>query len=141
KKIDIPVCYEAEHAPDLESIARAHDLSVDDAIKIHSSASYGVSFLGFTPGFPYLTGLPEILATPRLSTPRKRVPAGSVAIGGAQAGIYPFATPGGWRIVGRTPLVLFDLERELPALLSPGDLVRFVPITASDLRSALGSRP
>jgi inhibitor of KinA len=132
--VEVPVCYEPECGPDLEDVARSHGLSVAEAVRLHSAAEYVVAFLGFTPGFPYMAGLPEALATPRLATPRKQVPAGSVAIGGSQAGIYPFATPGGWRLVGRTPLELFRVDRDPPALLLPGDRVRFVAISLDAFR-------
>jgi inhibitor of KinA len=102
----------------------------EDVIRIHAAAEYLVYFLGFSPGFPYLGGLPESIAAPRLPTPRARVPAGSVAIGGRQTGIYPLASPGGWRIIGRTPLRLFDPDRNPPALLKMGDRVKFRPVAA-----------
>jgi KipI family sensor histidine kinase inhibitor len=127
--VDVPVCYGVECAPDLDDVARHGALGREEAVRLHSGAAYRVAFLGFSPGFPYLTGLPRALAAPRLSRPRLRVPAGSVGIAGTQTGVYPQATPGGWRLVGRTPLVLFAPEREVPALLSPGDRVRFVRIT------------
>ena len=129
RTVEIPVCYDAAFAPDLADVAAMHGLSVAEVIAMHAGAEYEVDFLGFSPGFPYLNGLPQRLATPRLETPRPRVPAGSVAIGGGQAGIYPQATPGGWRIIGRTPRRLFDADRPEPALLSAGDGVRFVPIS------------
>jgi len=106
-------------------------LSPERVIELHSAATYLVYFLGFSPGFPYLGGLPPELATPRLATPRKRTPAGSVAIGGSQAGVYPTDSPGGWRIIGRTPLRLFDAKASPPALLAMGDTVRFVPLAGS----------
>jgi inhibitor of KinA len=130
--VEIPVCYARPHAPDLDELAARHGLPPGEVVRLHSSADYVVCFLGFVPGFPYLAGLPDVLATPRLAVPRKKVPAGSVAIGGAQAGIYPFATPGGWRLIGRTPLHLFQVERDPPALLSAGDRVRFVPIAEEE---------
>jgi inhibitor of KinA len=126
--VEIPVRYGGEFGPDLEDVARRAGLSPERAIELHASANYLVHFLGFSPGFPYLGGLPPELATPRLAAPRKLVPAGSVAIGGSQAGIYPMDSPGGWRIVGRTPLRLFDADASPPALLAMGDRVRFVPI-------------
>jgi KipI family sensor histidine kinase inhibitor len=125
--VEIPVRYGGEDGPDLEDVARLHGLSPDDVVRLHRGAEYRVAFLGFSPGFPYLVGLPEALSTPRLPRPRVRVPAGSVAIAGRQAGVYPQETPGGWRILGRTPLHLFDPAREPPSLLSSGDRVRFVP--------------
>ncbi|MBI4877015.1 MAG: 5-oxoprolinase subunit PxpB [Acidobacteria bacterium] len=124
--VEIPVLYGGEFGPDLAGVAALNGLTPEQVIAIHSSAEYTVCFLGFSPGFPYLGGLPEAIATPRLAAPRKLVPAGSVAIGGSQAGIYPAASPGGWRILGRTPLELFRADREPPALLEMGDRVRFV---------------
>lgn len=126
--VEIPVRYGGESGPDLEDVARHAGLTPERVVELHASAGYLVCFLGFSPGFPYLDGLPRELATPRLPSPRKRVPAGSVAIGGSQAGIYPMDSPGGWRIVGRTPLALFDAQASPPALLAMGDRVRFVPI-------------
>lgn len=113
--------------PDLQQVADLVGLSVDEVVSLHSSAEYTVAFIGFQPGFPYLIGLPHVLVVPRLETPRARVPAGSVAIAGEYTGIYPSATPGGWRLIGRTDTTLFDVARDRPALLSPGDRVRFVP--------------
>jgi inhibitor of KinA len=126
RRVEIPVRYGGEFGPDLEEVARLNGLRPERVIEIHTSAEYLVYFLGFSPGFPYLGGLPAEIATPRLAAPRKLVPAGSVAIGGTQAGIYPFASPGGWRIIGRTPLELFRADREPPALVEMGDRVRFV---------------
>lgn len=116
-----------DDGPDLAVVAEAAGLSEADAITRFCAPVYQVAMLGFAPGFPYLLGLDPVLAMPRLETPRTRVPAGSVAIGGAQAGIYPREGPGGWRLLGRTPVGLFDHEREPPALLAPGGTVRFVP--------------
>jgi inhibitor of KinA len=124
--IEIPVCYGGEFGPDLDDVAAHNHLTPSQVIDLHSSAEYLVYFLGFSPGFPYLGGMPEQLATPRLPSPRKHVPAGSVAIGGPQTGIYPLASPGGWRIIGRTDLELFDPDRRPPTLLETGDRVRFV---------------
>ncbi|RLF64854.1 MAG: allophanate hydrolase, partial [Thermoplasmata archaeon] len=103
-------------------------LTEDDVIEIHSKPTYRVYMLGFTPGFAYMGGLDERIAAPRLETPRKKVPAGSVGIAGKQTGIYPIESPGGWRLIGRTPLKLFDPKKDPPTLLLPGDLVKFVPI-------------
>jgi KipI family sensor histidine kinase inhibitor len=128
--VDIPTCYEGEFSPDLEQVASMRGLTAERIVALHSGAEYHVDFLGFSPGFAYLSGLPPELETPRLERPRARVPAGSVAIGGAQTGVYPHATPGGWRIIGRTPLRVFDETRDPPALLAMGDRVRFVPISA-----------
>lgn len=124
--VEIPVRYGGDFGPDLADVARLNGLTPERVIEIHSSAEYLVYFVGFSPGFPYLGGLPESIATPRLEAPRKSVPAGSVAIGGNQAGVYPTASPGGWRIIGRTPLELFRADRTPPALLEMGDRVRFV---------------
>jgi len=126
--VEIPVVYGGAGGPDLEDVARHAHLSPDEVVALHSSAEYEVAFVGFSTCFPYLSGLPGALATPRLTAPRKHVPAGSVAIGGAQAGVYPLASPGGWRLIGRTPLRLFDPAGEPPALLRMGDRVHFVRV-------------
>ena len=126
--VTIPVCFDAGFAPDLPDVAARAGLAVDQATALFASASYRVAFLGFAPGFPYLLGLPPNLATPRLSRPRTHVLAGSVGIAGDQTGIYPAETPGGWRLVGRTPLRLFEPKRDPMSLLLPGDEVRFVAI-------------
>jgi inhibitor of KinA len=126
--VEIPVRYGGEFGPDLEEVARHAGLSPERVVDLHASARYLVHFLGFSPGFPYLGGLPPELATPRLAVPRKLAPAGSVAIGGSHAGIYPMDSPGGWRILGRTPVRLFDADASPPALLAMGDRVRFLPI-------------
>ncbi len=127
--IEIPVCYDEAFATDLAELAAAHQLSTEDVVKIHCSAEYSVRMIGFSPGFPYLAGLPEVLITPRRKTPRLRVPAGSVAIGGRQTGIYSLETPGGWHIVGRTPLAMFRPDLEPPCFLNVGDRVRFIRIS------------
>jgi inhibitor of KinA len=126
--VEIPVCYGGEFGPDLPQVAELHDVTPEQAIEAHASAAYTVCFLGFAPGFAYLAGLPGALATPRLATPRRRVPAGSVGIAGHQTGVYPFATPGGWRLIGRTPLQMFRAERPGMCLLAIGDRVLFTPI-------------
>lgn len=133
--IEIPVCYDAEFAPDLDSVAAHAGISPAEVIRRHSSTGYEVAFVGFTPGFGYLTGLPAELAAPRLPSPRTRVPAGSVGIAGDQTGIYPSATPGGWRLIGRTPLRMFDANRAEPSLLSIGNGVRFRPIDRAEFDS------
>jgi KipI family sensor histidine kinase inhibitor len=130
--VDIPTVYGGDHGPDIAFVAEHNGLSSEDVIRLHSEATYTVYMLGFTPGFPYLGGLPDALVTPRLETPRKRVPAGSVGIAGAQTGVYSLATPGGWRLIGWTPVVLFDSGRTPPALLHPGDRVRFVPVEEAE---------
>ena len=126
---EIPVCYGGEYGPDLAEVSDTHSLSAQQAIDLHVSATYIVYFLGFVPGFAYLGGLPEALVTPRLAMPRRRVPPGSVGIAGHQSGVYPFATPGGWRLIGRTPLAMFRPNRPAMSFLSIGDRVRFTPIS------------
>ena len=135
RRVEIPVCYEREFALDLKEVAERANLSPEGSIQLHASAEYRVHCVGFTPGFPFLSGLPVKLATPRRATPRKEIPAGSVAIGGAQTGIYPLRSPGGWNVIGRTPLSLFDVQRDPPALLRAGDRVRFRAITRAEFDS------
>ena len=127
--IEIPVCYDEEFAPDLDEVARHSGLECDEIVNRHANARYRVSCVGFTPGFPYLSGMPSELATPRRASPRKEIPAGAVAIGGTQTGIYPRKSPGGWNIIGRTPLCLFDVNRKPPALFHAGDRVLFRKIS------------
>lgn len=126
--VEVPVCYDAEFGLDLEWLACETGLSIDEVIAQHAGATYRVHFLGFLPGFAYMGGVPELLRVPRHASPRTRVPAGSVAIAGPQAGVYPSRTPGGWRVLGRTPLAVFDAARDRPSLFQPGDGVRFVRI-------------
>ena len=133
--IEVPVCYDNEFALDLEAVARHAGLSPEEIVRRHSEANYRVSCVGFTPGFPYLSGLPPDLATPRRASPRKEIPAGAVAIGGTQTGIYPRKSPGGWNVIGRTPLRLFDVERNPPALFRAGDRVRFRKISRQEFDS------
>lgn len=125
----IPVLYGGSWGPDLIQVASFAKLSVTDAIRLHSSVSYRVYMLGFTPGFPYMGIVPQPLAQPRLATPRLSVPAGSVAIADNQTGIYPVTSPGGWRVIGRTPVALYRPDSSDPFLFSPGDEVKFEPIT------------
>jgi len=126
--VEIPTVYGGEYGPDLEFVARHSGLSRDEVVRLHSEPLYHVYMLGFMAGFPYLGDLAERLAVPRLSTPRLTVKAGSVGIGGRQTGIYSVESPGGWRIIGRTPLRLFDPSAEAPTVILPGDKVRFVRI-------------
>ena len=133
--IEIPVCYGGEFGPDLQAVAAHHNLGPEQVIALHTEADYLVHAIGFTPGFPYLGGMSPRLTTPRRATPRRGVPAGSVGIGGAQTGVYPLATPGGWNLIGRTPLRLFDAARTPPALLRAGDHVRFRAIAAAEFAS------
>lgn len=134
--ITIPVCYGGADGPDLEEVAERTRLAADEVIALHSGAEYRVAMLGFLPGFPYLMGLDPRLAVGRKETPRVRVPAGSVAIGGSQTGVYPCDSPGGWQLIGRTQVGLFDADARPPALLAPGDRVRFRPICAEELPAA-----
>ena len=125
--VEIPVVYGGEAGPDLMAGAAELGIAPDELVRRHAAGEYTVAMIGFAPGFPYLLGLDPGLALPRLGTPRPRVPAGSVGIGGAQTGVYPRESPGGWRLIGRTPWALFDAQRDPPSLLAPGDRVRFVP--------------
>jgi KipI family sensor histidine kinase inhibitor len=128
--VEIPVAYGGEHGPDIGDVGNACGLTPAQVVERHAQVDYLVAMLGFSPGFPYLLGLDPQLAVPRLSTPRTRVPAGSVGIGGAQTGVYPNEGPGGWRLIGRTDAVMFDARREPASLLLPGDRVRFVPVAS-----------
>ncbi len=132
RMIEIKVCYHKEFGIDLDFVARHNNITADEVIKYHIANNYLVYFLGFSPGFPYLGDMPANIAAPRLQTPRIKVPCGSVAIGGNQTGIYPIESPGGWRIIGRTPLKLFSYENENPSLLQMGDIVKFIPITKNE---------
>lgn len=131
REVTVPVCYGGDAGPDLAEVARLTGLGAEEVVARHAAGHYHVAMLGFAPGFPYLLGLDPALAVPRRADPRTRVPAGSVAIGGAQTGIYPDALPGGWQLIGRTPLRLFDPAADEPAALRPGDRVRFAPIDAA----------
>jgi KipI family sensor histidine kinase inhibitor len=126
RRIEVPVRYGGEHGPDLEYVAALQHLNFQEVIRLHTGTEYTVYMMGFTPGFAYMGKLADGLVTPRLETPRLLVPAGSVGIAGAQTGIYPIDSPGGWRLIGRTSLPLFDLGADPPFLFSPGDTVRFV---------------
>ena len=134
RQLEIPVCYGGQFGEDLDEVAALHGMSPAQVIELHTSVTYLVYFLGFVPGFAYLGELPEALATPRLAVPRKSVPPGSVGIAGNQTGVYPFATPGGWRLIGRTPVAMFRPDRIEMSVLSLGDRVRFVPIPADRFR-------
>jgi inhibitor of KinA len=133
--IEIPVCYDLEFAPDLDDVARQAQISTKEVVDLHSTGDYRVACIGFVPGFPFLACLPKKLATPRRSTPRKEIPPGSIGLGGAQTGIYPLRSPGGWNLIGRTPLKLFDPTTDPPTLLRAGDRVRFRPITREEFES------
>lgn len=130
--VDIPVWYGDEFGPDIDSVAAHAGITTDEVVARHAGAEYSVAMLGFAPGFPYLLGLDPVLHVPRRAMPRTRVPAGSVAIGGPQTGIYPRELPGGWHLIGCTPLKLFDPQRDQPCSLAPGDRVRFRAIDADE---------
>lgn len=125
----IPVCYDGEFAPDMENIMRHTGLDREEIIKIHTGTDYLIYMLGFLPGFAYLGGLDKRIETPRLESPRVEIPSGSVGIGGAQTGIYPVASPGGWQLIGKTPVKVYDAKREKPILYNAGDYIRFVRIS------------
>ena len=133
--IEIPVCYDAEFAFDLDDVAQRAGVDRDEVINLHSDGQYRVHCVGFIGGFPFLGGLPSKIATPRRETPRKEIPAGSVGIGGNQTGIYPINSPGGWNIIGRTRLRLFDPEKNPPGLLRVGDRVRFRPVSREEFEA------
>ncbi len=139
--VEIPVRYGGAYGEDLESVARHSDLSPHDAVALHSSGSYTVRMIGFLPGFPYLDGLDRRLEIPRLDSPRAKVPMGSVGIGGSHTGVYPLESPGGWRLIGRTPLRLFVADRDPPVLLRVGDGVRFREISDEEFRAIVESAP
>jgi inhibitor of KinA len=138
--IEIPVCYGNQYGEDLEALALAHELTPQQVIDLHSAPLYRVQMLGFAPGFAYLAGLDPRLVTPRRANPRTRVAAGSVAIGGELTGIYPLELPGGWHLIGRSPVRMFDAFAQPPALLSIGDHVRFIGVSAAEFARLAGSR-
>ena len=126
---EIPVCYGGQYGPDMTNLKEHAGLSEEEIIAIHSGSDYLIYMLGFLPGFPYLGGLDERIHIPRLASPRIKIPAGSVGIGGAQTGIYPLDSPGGWQLLGQTPVKTYDPERETPILFEAGDYIRFVPVS------------
>jgi len=126
--VEIPTRYGGEYGPDLDFVANHNHLTPTEVVRIHTSPEYTVYMMGFTPGFPYLGGMEARIAAPRLETPRTSIPSGSVGIAGLQTGIYPLTSPGGWRLIGRTEMVLFDPRVDPPCLLSPGDRLKFVAI-------------
>lgn len=127
--VEIPVCYGGEAGPDLDYVASCNGLTPEDVIRIHQQGEYSVHMIGFAPGFPYIGGMPPEIAAPRRKSPRLKIPAGSVGIAGEQTGVYPIETPGGWQLIGRTPLALFRPEEEEPSLLRAGDRIVFKAIT------------
>ena len=132
---EIPVCYSADMAPDLEAVCRHLGIDADELVRLHTSSRHHVRMLGFAPGFAYVDGLDPRLDVPRHETPRQSVPAGSVAIAGGQTGIYSLASPGGWQVIGRTPTPLFDANRRPPTLLQPGQPIRFHPISVDEFEA------
>ncbi len=132
RTVEIPVCYGEEFGPDLEFVAEHNGMTPEEVIQIHSGAEYLVYMIGFAPGFPYLGGMPETIAAPRRPSPRLAIPAGSVGIAGQQTGVYPIETPGGWQLIGRTPLSLFVPDSDPPTLLAAGDRIRFRAISRQE---------
>lgn len=132
KLIEIPVCYGDEFGPDLEFVAKVNGLTPDEVVRIHSAGEYLTYMVGFAPGFPYLGGLSERIAAPRRETPRLKIPAGTVGIAGTQTGVYPIETPGGWQLIGKTPISLFRPKQWPPTLLQAGNIVKFVPISRQE---------
>lgn len=140
RQLKIPVCYASQYGWDLQEVAAQNGLSSEEIIRIHTSTTYRVYMIGFLPGFAYMGRVDERLATPRRSSPREKVAAGSVGIAGLQTGIYPLDSPGGWQIIGRTPVVVFDRNAAVPAMLSPNDEITFYPITEHEFDSYPGRR-
>ena len=132
--VEIPTLYGGEYGPDIENVANHNQLKLEDVINIHTSNEYLIYMLGFTPGFPYLGGMDPKIATPRLESPRTKINAGSVGIAGGQTGIYPIDSPGGWQIIGRTPIPLFDSQREIPILLKAGNYIIFRSIGENEYK-------
>jgi inhibitor of KinA len=137
RRVDIPVCYGGDYGPDLDAVSSHTGLSTEEVVAIHGEPEYLVYMIGFAPGFPYLGGMSERLASPRRESPREKIPAGSVGIAGNQTGVYPIETPGGWQLIGRTPLRLFRPEKDEPSLLRTGDRVRFQAIERTEYRDLL----
>ncbi|MGQ9565250.1 MAG: 5-oxoprolinase subunit PxpB [Candidatus Bathyarchaeales archaeon] len=137
RQVVVPTVYGGEFGPDLVNVAKLHSLTLEEVIRIHSENEYTVYMIGFIEGFPYMGKIPDSIATPRLKTPRLKIPAGSVGIAGNQTGIYPCESPGGWQIIGRTPLKLFNPYARQPTLFQPGDKVRFKPINKAEFETLL----
>ena len=133
--VEIPVAYGGEYGPDLREVAKANNLSEEEVIRLHSESEYPIYMLGFVAGFPYLGGMNKAIATPRKQSPRLKIEAGSVGIAGEQTGIYSVESPGGWQIIGRTPLKLYDVNRNEPVLLKAGQYIKFKPITKEEFRA------
>lgn len=130
--VNIPVCYDLSVAPDLVSLAASHQLSVEEVVQLHTAKTYRVYMIGFLPGFAYMGSVDEKIATPRKENPRTKVPAGSVGVAGVQTGIYPLNSPGGWQLIGQTPLQIFTITKEEPCYLQPGDEVQFYPVSLNE---------
>lgn len=134
REVNVPVCYDPSLAPDLIELTETHAISLDELIRLHTERAYRVYMIGFLPGFAYMGSVNERIITPRKNTPRKLVPAGSVGIAGEQTGIYPFDSPGGWQLIGQTPLKIFDATKKDPCYFQPGDEVHFVPISLKEFQ-------
>ncbi|CUS49250.1 MAG: Allophanate hydrolase subunit 1 [Idiomarinaceae bacterium HL-53] len=137
KLLEVPVCYGGDFGPDLERVAKSANLTTDEVIKLHSQTEYSVAALGFAPGFAYLAGLPEVLVTPRLKTPRKRVPAGSLGIAGAQTAVYPIAGPGGWNLIGRAHQTWFDAHSSPMTPVEVGDRIQFNAVSKAEFEKLM----
>ena len=138
RHLRIPVCYGADYGPDLPDLARFSNMTAAEVVQVHSETRYRVFMIGFLPGFPYLGTVDERISMPRRATPRTEVPAGSVGIAGRQTGIYPLASPGGWQIIGRTPIALFRPENDPPVVAEPGDEITFFPISQDEFENYQG---
>ncbi|MBE5924957.1 MAG: 5-oxoprolinase subunit PxpB [Lachnospiraceae bacterium] len=135
KILCVPCCYGSDYGPDLKEMSSRLGMSTEEIIKLHSQSDYKIYMLGFLPGFTYLGGLDKRIHMPRLDTPRTSIPAGSVGIGGNQTGVYPVASPGGWWLIGNTPIEFYNPQREMPVLCNAGEYIRFIPISISDYES------
>lgn len=135
--VEIPVCYGGEYGPDLAEVAEVHGISEDEVIRRHATVEYPIYMLGFVAGFPYLGGMDDSIATPRKKSPRLKIEAGSVGIAGGQTGIYSVESPGGWQIIGRTPLKLYDESKDNPVLLSAGQYIKFKPISEAEYKAMM----
>lgn len=140
RTVEIPVCYGGDFGPDLAFVARHNGLDEEEVVRIHAGNTYDVKMIGFAPGFPFLGGMDERIAAPRRPSPRLEIPARTVGIAGAQTGVYPIGTPGGWQLIGRTPVDLFLPDEEIPSLLRPGDRVRFRPVSPEEYKQLEADR-
>ncbi len=140
RTMEIPVCYGGEYGPDIEYVAKYNNLSIDEVISIHSQPDYLVYMIGFSPGYPYMGGLDKRISTPRRSEPRLSIPVGSIGVAGMQTGCYSISTPGGWQLIGRTPIELFRPQTDDPSLLHAGDIVKFIPISPQQYNEMKGDK-